>query len=220
MKYFDHDTDAAKDELIQALRIECGGAAVDAYWTLLERIYRDETDLVLGENQPLTKSVTHWLCVGWEELAGWISAMRDVGLFSVEEIGDGTLAIRSERASRNIEEYQRRTETARQNGKKGGRKPKANRTLTNQKPNPNRTLTEPKTKEKEKERLLDTHKGYPNNPAGSGAAAEVTAPPPAEARSVPVCPLCSKPARYDPALGSWSCPMCGEIKQPRFEADP
>ena len=67
MRYFDHDTDATKDELIQALRLECGGAAVDVYWCILENIYREETDWVPSRYQAGTKSVLHWLCIGWDE---------------------------------------------------------------------------------------------------------------------------------------------------------
>lgn len=41
MKYFDHDTDASSRELMD-LRFECGGAAVDAYWFIIEAICREE----------------------------------------------------------------------------------------------------------------------------------------------------------------------------------
>lgn len=143
MKYFDHDTDACKDELVQALRLECGGAAVDAYWTILETIYREETDLVLGENQPLTKSVTHWLCTDWETLKTQFCAMSEIGLIDVSENSDGTYTLHSERAAENIEAYTNRVETARENGRKGGRKPKRNRKQTKSEPNPNPTLTQP-----------------------------------------------------------------------------
>ena len=46
MKYFDHDVEAYKDDKIVLLRRECGGAAIDAYWTLLELIYREETEMI------------------------------------------------------------------------------------------------------------------------------------------------------------------------------
>lgn len=211
MRYFDHDTTAMKDELVQALRLECGGAAVDAYWAILECIYRDETDLVLGENQPLTKSVTHWLCIDWETLKRYFSTMREVGLIDVVENGDGTYTLHSERARQNIEAYQKRLETARQNGKKGGRKPNANRTQTKSKPNPNPTLTKPKTKEKEKEKVLDTHKGYPNTYAEHGADAGEPAP-----RSARRCPKCLSDMNPTNAYESgtrrriWRCVQCDE----------
>lgn len=217
MRYFDHDTDACKDELVQALRIECGGAAVDAYWTVLECIYREETDLVLGENLPGTKSVTHWLCIGWDELKRYFGAMGEIGLLVVSENGDGTFTLHSERAQANIESYQKRCETARENGKKGGRKPKSNRTETKSVPTANREQTKPKTKEKEKEKLLESHKGFPNNCAPGVADADVTAPPAAEC-SVPVCPLCSQPVRFDASDFTWRCNLCGDVKEPRYEA--
>ena len=215
MKYFDHDTDACKDELIQALRLERGGAAVDAYWAVLEMIYRDETDLVLGKNQPLTKSVTHWLCTDWETLEGHLRAMSEIGLMDVSENADGTLSMHSERARRNIESYKARVEAARQNGKKGGRKPKSNRSQTKAKPNPNPTLTKPKTKEKEKEKVLDSYNSYPNTSASGGADADDSAPPSADSR-VPCCPLCGSSVRFDPATFKWRCKLCGEIKEPDF----
>lgn len=215
MKYFDHDTDACKDELIQALRLECGGAAVDSYWAVLELIYREETDLVLGENQPLTKSVTHWLCTDWETLKRQFSTMAEIGLIDISENPDGMFTLHSERASENIEAYRLKSETARQNGRKGGRKAKANRKLTERKPKVNPTLTKPLAKEKEKERVLDNHKGYPNTPPEGGADAEGSAPPPDESR-VPSCPLCSKRLRFDPSALSWTCDLCGDVKEPVY----
>lgn len=209
MKYFDHDTTAMRDELVQALRLECGGAAVDAYWAILEQIYLEETDLVLGKNQPLTKSVTHWLCIDWETLETYFSTMHEIGLINVSENSDGTYTLHSERASENIAAYQKRLETARQNGRKGGRKPKANRTQTKAKANPNQTLTQPKTKEKEK--LLDTHKGYPNNVASRGAVAGKPAPP--AAIKCPVCGVDMERTNSSVPGTSrriWRCPLCNE----------
>jgi len=214
MKYFDHDTTALKDESIQALRLECGGAAVDAYWSILECIYSEETDLVLGENQTLTKSVSHWLCIDWETLKTYFSTMQKVGLISVVENDDGTFSLHSERASKNIEAYRKRIETARQNGSKGGRKPKANRKRTKGKPNPNQSLTKPKTKEKEKEKYLDTHKEYLNTYADGGADVDESTPPTA-AR----CLLCG--ADLEPTGISeseyWWCPQCRDT-YPRGKA--
>lgn len=167
MRYFDHDTSAADDDKIMALRMDCGGAAVDAYWAVLEKIYRDETALVLDENQPGTKALTHRLCIGFEQLAEWCDAMVSVGLL-VEPNGlkDGSeLAemaasdariLYSPRAMENIYNYVEKREIARQNGKKGGRKPNANQTQTKsvskKNQEANQTLTEPLAKEKEKEK--------------------------------------------------------------------
>ena len=121
----------------------------------------------------------------------------------------------SERAAKNIEAYQKRAKTARQNGAKGGRKPKANRTLTQSKPNPNPTLTQPlaKEKEKEKEKVLDTFDNVSNTSASDEAAAAEAAPP-----SAPICPTCSEPLKMK--LGrdglSWECKRCGEVSEPAY----
>ena len=130
MRYFDHDTQAADDDRVMALRLRHGGAAVDCYWTLLEKMYRDERPVNLfgsdGETNVETESVSHRLCIGVETLKEYVSTMLQIGLF------DGDMGcITSERALRNIEGYRARAETARQNGKKGGRKP-------TKKPKPNR----------------------------------------------------------------------------------
>ena len=212
MRYFDHDTSASDDDKIMALRIECGGAAVDAYWAVLELMYRDETDLVFSENQPKTKALTHRLCVGFDQLRTWVSAMVSVGLLEVvsatENDVENSTVYRSPRAASNIENYSAKKETARQNGKKGGRKPKANRTLTESvpkpKPNGNRRLTEPLAKEKEK--VLVTHKGLPNTSASCDAAAAVAAPPAAEAD--PRCPMCEARCVRNTNTGRWECTVC------------
>ena len=163
MLYFDHDTSAADDDKIVVLRDEHGGAAVDAYWTVLERIYKDETDLVFGKNQVQTKALTRRLGLGFDELETFVNAFLEVGLLddaaTDEQRKDGIMVLHSRRAAKNIDEYNARKETARRNGSKGGRKPRANRTLTksvtDHKPTGNQGLTEPqanKRKEKEKKR--------------------------------------------------------------------
>lgn len=166
MLYFDHDTSAADDDKIVVLRDEHGGAAVDAYWTILERIYKDETDLVFGKNQVQTKALTRRLGLGFDDLQTYISAFFDIGLLedvaTDEQRSEGICVLHSKRASDNIAAYNERKETARRNGSKGGRKPKANRTLTksvsNREPTANQDLTQPKTnkrkvKEKKRERV-------------------------------------------------------------------
>lgn len=207
MRYFDHDVTASDDDRIMALRLECGGAAVDAYWAVLELIYRTETHLVFSENRPETKSLCHRLCTDAETLGSWLSSMAEIGLLNRSE-GDVENAVEyvSQRAMCNIAGYVSRQETARENGKKGGRKPTANRAGTKsvpkQKPTANRQQTEPLAKEKEKEKSLVTHKGLPNDDASGGAAAAKAAPPPA-------CPLCGTRLWRD-HLGSWHCDTCCE----------
>ena len=212
MRYFDHDTSASDDDKIMALRIECGGAAVDAYWAVLELIYRDETDLVVSENQPKTKSLCHRLCVGFEQLQSWLQAMVSVGLLAAENgaenCGENGVSYSSPRASANIERYADRKETARQNGKKGGRKPKRNRTETKSVFEKNRAESKPEAKEKEKS--LVTHKGLPNDSASDGAAAAKAAPASADDTVVPRCRSCGSRLRYDPKQRSWRCTQCDE----------
>lgn len=210
MRYFDHDTSASDDDKIMALRIECGGAAVDAYWAVLELIYRDETELVISENQPKTKSLCHRLCIGFDQLQTWLQAMVSAGLLTAENgaenCGGDVVSYGSPRASENIERYAERKETARQNGRKGGRKPKRNRTETKSVSEKNQELTQPKTKEKEK--LLVTHKGLPNSCASDGAAAAKAAP--ASAR----CPRDGAKLWRNTQTGRLHCPECMESFDP------
>ena len=51
MQYFDHSTAATSDSKITELCIEHGPGAVAAFWVVVEQIYRDETSLVLFDNQ-------------------------------------------------------------------------------------------------------------------------------------------------------------------------
>ena len=129
MKWFRHDTDAFKDERIQALRIDCGGAAVDAFYTILELIYECETDLVLDKNQAETKSVLHWLCLGWAGFSNYVETMAKLGLLDVEtHKTDGEITgfkVMSKRAGEAIKDCQKKAEIARENGKMGGRPKKA-----------------------------------------------------------------------------------------------
>lgn len=203
MMYFEHDSSAGNDDKIMALRLLHGGAAVDAYWCLLEEIYRCETDFGTGRNQPGFVSLAHRLCVDADTLSGWIDAMVEIGLLCASDDGE---AVSSERAAANIANYRKRQETARENGKKGGRKPERKPTRTKaaskSEPKPSPTPARPETKEKEK--LLGTHEGYPNNCASGVAAAAVAAPPAA----VPKCPLCGTALRINAKTGLFRCPSC------------
>ena len=133
MIYFDHDTGAMSDPKMTELCIECGPGAIAAYWCIIEQIYRDESPLVLFANQDgnrtLTKVVSHWLCIDSETLESWVSEMLGIGLLETDE--NNPNAVTSKRAMANIEAYKAKQETARQNGKKGGRKtqPKPNKNL-------------------------------------------------------------------------------------------
>ena len=211
MLYFDHDTAAMGDPKLSELCIEHGPGAVAAYWVALEQIYREETPLVVfgnqGGNRSLTKVVGHWLCTDAETLETWFSTMVDIGLF--ERDADNPDAIMSARAAKNIQAYREKRETARQNGKKGGRKPTG-------KPSRNRKGTEsvsdgkPNAKLiKGKEKVLVTHKGLPNTDAPCVAAAAEAAPPAA-------CPKCGSPLVSTPCSSTgWWCDECMGEAVPR-----
>lgn len=124
MRYFAHDVNASIDDKIMTLRMMHGGAAVDAYWTIIERLYRDERPLVVAENQPETKSVCHWLCVGFDGFSEYVNGMLEVGLLVDVSEDDSEVLLWSERVDRQIGELTKKAETARKNGKNGGRPPK------------------------------------------------------------------------------------------------
>lgn len=152
MLYFNHDTNASRSEELTALRVTCGGAAVDAYWMLVELIHERETELVLFDNQSLTKSVCHWLNTDEDTLFGWVTEMQNIGLFTEPEPGtiEGNgVILHSGRAIDNILEYVKKSETARRNGSKGGRKPTANQTLTNSVPSAKLSKSKSKSKSKD-----------------------------------------------------------------------
>lgn len=204
MRYFDHDTTAGNDDKVMTLRLMQGGAAVDAYWCILEEIYREEIDFVTKKNQAGFVSLAHRLCVDADTLSAWIESMVEIGLLDMSE--DGTVS--SERARTSIATYKKRKETARENGKRGGRKPNSNRSGTKSVSGSNRKESKPETKEKEK--VLDTPKGYPNTYASGDAAAADAAPPAAK----PHCPLCGvEMPRQDGTAMWWECRTCGAIKE-------
>lgn len=174
MLYFDHDTSAAYDDKIVVLRDENGGAAVDAYWTVLELIYRDETDLVFGENLVETKALARRLGLGFDQLKTFVDAFLAIGLLddvaTDEQRDEGVMVLHSKRASENIAAYNARKETARRNGSKGGRKPSANRTVTKSVSDGNRVVTRPETnksKSKSKSKERDKRERAPEPPESS-----------------------------------------------------
>ena len=170
MKYFDHDTEAYKDDKIVLLRQECGGAAVDAYWTLLEVIYRDETEIKPNENRFGFASVCFFLRVSEEQLTEWIEAMVKYGLLDKTEDENGIVSISSPRAEETISGYRERCSKNKANGGKGGRpkktpvqdgraenpktdgKPMENRAETESEPSQKQTKPNRGDKEKEKEK--------------------------------------------------------------------
>lgn len=212
MMYFDHSTDAGSDDKIIALRLECGGAAVDAYWCAVEQIYRDETALDVFGNRHVKRALCHRLNVNEETLENWFSSMVEIGLLEIDV--ENTSAVISKRAKENIASYHEKCETARQNGKKGGRKPtrkpKANRPGNRRQTDGETGGQANKTKQNKGFGLV-----YPNQkPSASGdAAAADAAPPSAKPYEKPYCPLCgAEMPRQDGTAMWWECRTCGAIK--------
>lgn len=197
MRYFSHDTDASNDEKVQALRLEHGGAAVDAYWTIVEQIYREETPLVFFGNRLGSNSLSHRLCTDVETLEKWVLTMVELGL--LERFGEGGNALFSERMEQGIADYRKKAETARENGKKGGRKPKAK---TNRKPK-SKPSGNPVGTDVASESKANNIGLYKNLYKGEGA--EDAAPP---SSSIPCCPLCDVPLSLDLSSGRFKCPNC------------
>lgn len=173
MRYFDHDTDASNDELIMGLRITHGGEAVDAYWVILEQIYKHEAPFPWDENSAETVSVCYKLGRSFDDLSVVVEKMCKTGLLTLTDDG-----LMSERAKERIKQYQARAKTARQNGKKGGRKPKANPEETDSVFSGLQQKTEPQAKVKVK----GIGYLYGNQiPDDSGAVADKPAPLPSKA---------------------------------------
>lgn len=134
MRYFDHDVTANADMKICALRKNYGGAAVDAYWTILEMIYEAEEPLRVGGSWFTTDVIASKLFVSAEKLHLWINGCIMYGLLdAIDHFDDGSTLIASERATSNIEDYHAKAEVARANGAKGGRR-KKNPGVSNENP--------------------------------------------------------------------------------------
>lgn len=210
MRYFDHDTTASGDDLILALRMAHGGAAVDAYWAILEQIYRDEKPAVIEENRPETQALTVRLMLGFEELEKYVSTMVSFGLlYAVENVDGAFTSVMSKRAADNIEAYSVKCETNRLNGQKGGRKTKRK---ANANRDANRVATqsdsERQAKKRKEKKVLGSDKQNPNTYASGGADAVETAPP---SMQCPNCDADLKPTdshRGDRQL--FLCPLCAE----------
>lgn len=139
MFYFDHDTSASKDSRILMLRKQHGGAAVDAYWSIIEILYTEEKPLGFSDENPEVFALSMWLCCDYSDLEIWIHAMLKIGLLINASDDDSEILLWSERVGERVSEYQEKQETARQNGKKGGRPKKQE---TEQKPSENQTETQ------------------------------------------------------------------------------
>ncbi len=174
MRYFSHDTTAGSDDKIVALRLECGGAAVDAYWVIIEQIYEHETALDVFGNQHKTNPVIHRLCIDKNTFETYVNAMLEIGLLKRCE-NDGNCVI-SPRIEQNIDDYKKKAETARQNGKTGGRKPRK-KPKQNQRETESVPTSDADSKLTKSKRDMGFDKQNPISPARVGAAAADAAPP-------------------------------------------
>lgn len=136
-----------------------GCGAVVAYWLIVEHIYKTEEPLNLVGSDIKTQSVRSWflgfLDCNEKDLISWIETMLELELLiQVDDSG----RVSSNRIERQIAYCNKRAETARQNGKKGGRpktqkKPSGlatgNPVETQQKPSQNHTKTKTNSFSKE-----------------------------------------------------------------------
>lgn len=202
MLYFDHDTDASTSGELLDLRCEFGGAAVDCYWYILEQIYRDETPWVIFAKGSVKKSVAIQLCASQDDVEKWINAMVDMGLFHIVRDADGEpRAITSMRAMARIDVFNKRAETARENGKKGGRpKGSKNRKKPSRLANGNPDETQDKPSGNQNPKLKKRkEKGFllKENPiSNNGDAVE---------NASPRCPQCGGGMRFDADIDGWRC---------------
>lgn len=206
VRYFDHDTTAASDDLIMALRLEHGGAAVDCYWAVIEQIYRDEQPAPIAEHRPETKALSVRLAIAYQVLETYVKTMISYGLLRVvENDEEGCLYVTSDRAEDNIKAYREKCEKARLNGAKGGRKSsrKANANRTAK-----RTLTtsggESQAKKRKEKKGVGHLLGVQTPDSECGAEAGEPAPP-----SAPECPVHHSPMRSTGISGcEWWCDAC------------
>ena len=214
MQFFKHDTGAHKDSKILSLRIDHGGAAVDAYYAILERLYDKETSLVIEENRAETKGLCLLLNLDFETLQAYVSTMVAIGLLDAQDNGEGHMtAVHSPRAKAEISKCAEQHERAVQNGKKGGR-PKGAK--TKRKPRKTQGLSSANQERTEKNQtkdyktVLDSHKGYPNTGAEHGA--DAGKPAPRSARECRGCGGAMQPTNSY-AAGTrkriWRCGECG-----------
>ena len=195
MRYFDHDTGAWKDEKIAALCYDGGLQAYGLYFVVLELIYEEEGPVNLAETEPLTKSVARWFGVGSEWVSDTVEEMCKCGLLKKMRTKKSGLMVTSERAEENIKRYREKCETARQNGKKGGRKPSGNQDA-------NRVGSESLTGRKAKKRKesVSVLTKEPNTRTAGAVAG----------RPAPRCPKCGGKLWENPQTGRLECDRCLE----------
>lgn len=201
MMYFDHSTSASSDPKIIALRLQEGGAAVDCYWVLVEQMHREEEPLELFGNPVGFSVITHLVSASVSQVEKWVKTMLDVGLFF--RCGDDGNSIASERVLANVERYHSKAETARQNGKKGGRPTKTksvSASVSEKKAN--------KTKQNKTKAWVFTNEKP--NAALAQSAAENGAD---EQSKTPHCASCGSIATFDPHSMRFVCRECGALHE-------
>ena len=191
MQYFDHMTEAATDKKIMQLRLECGGAAVDAYWYFIEQMHHDESCICVG-NASAMRVHCHVLCTDPETLESWISAMISADLIAVSEDGE---SIVSNRAMSNIEGYQEKQKKASSAAKSRWGNADAKRTHKQD------AMPIKQNKTKDSSAIKGT-----TNPLPSGVAAAANAAPPAGVN--PVCPMCAVKVWRNTQTGLYHCDNC------------
>lgn len=212
MQYFNHDTTAASDDLLMALRLEHGGAAVDCYWTIIEQIYREERPAIIGENRPETKALSVRLAIAYQVLIEYVQTMISYGLLvAVENLESDALVVTSTRAEANIKAYRDRCETARLNGAKGGRKSRRKATANQSGKRPLSGSGSDSQANKIKEnKVIGSHKG--NLITNASRVADAQSAP----RAAISCPNCGVEMERTGLRVSgtdrfiWRCPLCSE----------
>ncbi len=194
MQYFDHSTDAANDTKVMALRIECGGEAVDAYWYVVEQLHRDEQPLCVSDALAM-RVHCHTLCTDVETLKKWFDAMVSVGLLEYDEEREN---LSSTRTTENIEKYREKCDKAASAAKK--RWSNADAPQGRKRKQSNRNADAMPTKQN-KGFGFDKQNQKPN--ASDGAAAADAAP-----ASAPHCPLCGVKVFHNPQTGKFDCTTC------------
>lgn len=204
MDYFPHDSDAMADDKLLTLRMDMGLEAVAVYWAVLEKIYHDEAPLNLDGTNVGYRLVLLLLGMDFERFSTYVKRMEELGLLYRVE---GTEEYMSERAQVQIDELNRKRETARQNGKSGGRKPRENKRRNQSGTKVGSKVgskSVPTSGDIKTETKTETKKG-----AAGGAGADKAAPP-----SAPTCPECgaqmggTNSSRCGKAL--YICPECFE----------
>ena len=198
MLYFDHSTGAANDPKIMQLRLECGGAAVDAYWYFIEQMHRDEQPLCVG-NANVMRVHCHTLCTDVSTLEKWVEAMVEIDLFEYDESGD---FIMSERTMANVEKYQAKQQKARSAAE--SRWSNADAKQTHKRTQCERNADAMPTKQNKTNSSNATKSITTTNPAVAAAAVKTASP----AEKKCFCPMCEVPLFKNTQTGKYDCTNC------------